>query len=61
MPWLTGWKSISNHLDVYWKTAKRWHKLYHMPILRTPEGKPTQQSEVIDEWLRGFNRLTKKE
>ena len=56
MSWLTGWKSIANHLDIYWKTAKAWHKKYGMPVLRTPEGKPTQQSEVLDEWIIKLNK-----
>jgi len=57
--WLTGWKTIANHFDVGWKVAKRWHKLYKMPILRTPEGRPTNTPQELDLWFIEFNRIMK--
>jgi hypothetical protein len=53
--WLIGWKSIGARFGVGWQTAKAWHKRYHMPVLRTPNGAPLQQPEVLDEWMIQFN------
>jgi len=52
--WLTGWKDFANHFGVSVKVVKRWYKIYSMPIMRTPEGRPTLPVDLADEWLVEF-------
>jgi len=59
--WLTGWKVIASHFDIGWRTAKKWHKNYDMPVLRTPEGRPTNTPFELDNWLRAYNHILSRE
>jgi len=60
MPWLTGWRRIGDYLQVHWKTARRWHKQYGMPVLRRPGGRPVALVVELNLWLIEFNRLRRK-
>ena len=52
---LTGWKDIGNFYGISHKTARKWHKRYHMPVLRTPEGRPTNTAFELYHWLRAYD------
>jgi len=56
-PWLFGWKEIGQRLRVNAVTARRWHKKYKMPVVRTPDGRPMQLPEIIDEWIIQYNKI----
>jgi hypothetical protein len=54
--WLTGWKAIANYFGVYWRTVQKWHKIYSMPVLRTPTGQPTNTPQELDAWMIEMNK-----
>ena len=58
--WLTGWKRIAAYIDKSIKTAKRYHKNYHMPIHRGPGNIPHGLPLELDIWIREFGNLKDK-
>jgi len=58
--WLTGWKAIAKYIDRSVKTAKRYHKIYGMPVRRGPGGMPMAIMPELNKWLIIFSDNKKK-
>ena len=60
MKYLIGWKQIAKFLGCHERTARRWHSIKNMPIIKLSEGKNgsvrIEESE-LKSWLKS-NRCT---
>lgn len=59
--WLTGWKMISRYVGLHKRTCQRYTKRYKMPVNFLPGGTPVAVSMELDEWLRVFSNIKKKQ
>ena len=57
---LGGWKRIAGFIDTCVKTAKKYHKLYGMPVRRGPQRSVYGIPEEIITWLKEFDGLRKR-
>ena len=57
---LTGWKSIAKYLNITVQTAKKWHKVHGLPVIRGPYNVPITFEDLVKEWLLEYDRIKKK-
>ena len=56
-----GWRNIANFLGVKSKTtAKKYYKVFGLPILRDPSNCPILYTDMYKAWLFRANKLMKK-
>jgi hypothetical protein len=58
--WIVSWKKIAAYIGKTEKTAKRYHKLYGMPVRRDPGGTAIGLKPEINLWLIKFDELMRK-
>ena len=58
--WLVGWQKIAAYIGKTVKTAKRYHKLYGMPVRRDPGSTAVALEYELDRWLIEFDDLVKR-
>jgi len=57
---MMGWKAIAKYLSVSVDTAKRYHKVYHMPVYKLPgsvNASVMTFTSVVDSWIITYNKL----
>jgi hypothetical protein len=54
------WRRIAEFIGCEAQTARKYHKLYGMPVYRTPGGVPVAFPEQIKLWMVRFNELKKQ-
>jgi hypothetical protein len=57
---LNSWKEIAAHLKCGVRTAQRWQRELHMPVMRVRDSKRgavIAESEALDEWMRRRSSL----
>lgn len=59
--WLTGWKAIAEYISRGIRTAKRYHKVYKMPVRRGPGNQPHAIPYELDKWLIEFDEIKKRQ
>jgi hypothetical protein len=52
-----GWKKIAELFGESTRTVRSYYYKYHMPLGRTPSGKPTMTDEMAAEWLNSFAKV----
>lgn len=59
--WITTWKAIARYIDRTEKTAKKYHKLFGLPVRRLPGNLPAILPNEVDTWLITFDEIKKRE